>query len=210
MTKVLIVEDHMVVAEGMASIFRSTGALDVVGIATDLDEAVQLADAHDLDVAILDIQLPYTNGMEVARAIRRRRPDVKLMFLSTYSNPEYVLQAIALGAHGYLLKHESARDVAAAVQQVAQGENAFSDEVLHIAQCMGRRVRGRKSAGVNPLTDRERDVVKALARGMSLSECAKSLDIRVGSVRETWRRAQSKMGLTSLPRRLLTCWPGEG
>lgn len=209
MIRLLIVDDHRSVAEGLAALLGSHDDLEIVDIAGSADEAQTLACSADLDVVLMDIALPEVDGFTAAEQLLAMCSLHVVMF-SSYSNPEYVLKAIAIGASGYLLKDESGATIAEFVRAVAAGELAFSRGVWRVAKCLGCVLPGPALPEELMLTQREREVVLALTRGDTMSACAKRFGVQRGTVRTHWHRARTKMGLRPLPQRLLTSGEPEG
>jgi DNA-binding NarL/FixJ family response regulator len=193
--RVLLVDDHPALAEGMERLLSEERGIAVVGVASDAERALELATRVEPTLAVLDIDLPGRDGLAIGRGLLALRPELKLLYFSLYANPIFVLRAIEVGARGYLLKEEPAHAVAVAIRAVAAGETHFSPPIRRIAVAMGC-VTGVPADQV--LTGRERDVVKLIGAGQTLAQTAAALGIGRGSVRCLWERAQDKLGLRSL------------
>jgi two-component system response regulator DesR len=202
MTRVLLLDDHPAVAEGMRELLSREPGIEVVAVAGAGEQAIELARVERPEVALLDIDLPIQDGLEIGQRLLAELPELHLIYFSMYANPVFVLRAIALGAKGYLLKEEPASEVASGIRAVATGGHCFSEPIRQIAQAMGR-----SSKGV--LSDRERAVMKLMALGRNLAEVAEELGITRGTVRALWTRAQHKLGLRSLGVGLFTASLGS-
>ena len=149
-------------------------------------------------MAVVDIELPHMSGLDLARIILSDHHLLRAIIINTYVNPAYVLEAIAIGTHGYLCKSEPTAAIAAAIMTVSQGNYVFSDEVAHIAASIGHTVAGISLPEKEVLSDRERAVALMMARGEGFSACAKKLNIHESTARSFWRRALAKMSLKTL------------
>lgn len=181
-TSVLIVDDHEVVRAGLVSLLAGT-AIEVVAQAASGAEAVRLARAHRPDVVLLDIRLGDGDGLSALERIRQVRPEAKVVVLSTYDNPTYVARAHALGASDYLLKGLSRDQLVGAVSAAARGEAPSVFGVMR--RVAGTMVSTQKPQGdESALTQRESQVLRHLALGLSNKEIGRSLSISVDTVKE--------------------------
>ncbi|MGH7732689.1 MAG: response regulator, partial [Gemmatimonadales bacterium] len=124
--KVLVADDHTVVREGIRHILERAAGFSVVAEAATGADALRLAVASQPDVAVLDVSMPGMSGLKVAAELRREVPEARVLILSMYDNPEYVLEAVRAGAHGYILKDSAATDLRKAVEAVNAGDSFFS------------------------------------------------------------------------------------
>lgn len=193
--RVLLVDDHPAVAEGMRELLAEEPGLEVVAVAHNGARALTLARAERPALALLDIDLPGQDGLEIGAQLLAELPELLLIYFSMYANPIFVLRAIALGARGYLLKEEPAHEVANALRAVAAGGHAFSEPIRRIAVAMGFP---SQTTDGPTLSGRERSVVRLIASGRSLDQVAEELGIGRGTVRIHWGHAQDKLGLRSL------------
>lgn len=204
MTRLEIVDDHRAMAEGLAAVLPRHAAIEIVGVASNAKEGLELARTAAPEVILIDVQMPGVDGLEAGPLFLEQDPQVRLLFYSAYANPEFVIGALALGARGYIGKEEPATVIARAVSRVAAGEIVFSLASRQIAALLGYDVGWQPPDGTPRLSERERDVVLGIARGRSLAEVAHDLGIGVATVRTFWARACESLGLESLPRRLLS------
>ncbi|MGH7533084.1 MAG: response regulator transcription factor [Gemmatimonadales bacterium] len=188
--KVLVADDHTVVREGIRHILERAAGFSVVAEAATGADALRLAIASQPDVAVLDVSMPGMSGLKVAAELRREVPDARVLILSMYDNPEYVLEAVRAGAHGYILKDSAATDLRQAVEAVNAGDSFFSPV---IARRLSEAERGQldresKTGSLLQLTGRERDVLTGIARGLTNKETAAELGISHRTV-ETHRES---------------------
>ncbi|ACO80238.1 Two-component response regulator, LuxR family [Azotobacter vinelandii CA] len=176
--RIVLVDDHALVREGIRALLAVMPRIEVVGEAESAAEALELLDRRPADLLLLDIGLKDTNGLELTRTLDRQYPDLKVLILSMYDNIEYVRTAIRAGARGYVLKDASSREIVAAIEAIAAGGSFYSSEVA-------RKLADRSSDPQN-LTPREHQILRMLAQGLDSKAMARELDISVRTV-ETHR-----------------------
>ena len=189
--KVLLADDHELVRDGIRARLEKTEALEVVGEATNGREAVDLVGALRPDIILMDVSMPMMNGLEAADLIRRKYPRTGVLVLSIYDNPEYVRGVVQSGARGYILKDISAAEMITAITSVANGGYYFSSAIGPTL------VGGGQSAPVEDpygLTERERQVLTAIAMGQPNKEVAKNLGISVRTVESHRLNLREKVG----------------
>ena len=178
MIKILVVDDHPVVRQGLRQVLEGNPEFTVVGEAADGKGALELADQLQPDVAILDLALPGLNGLEVARRIQQRQPDTRILILSMHNSEAYVLEAMNNGILGYVLKESATKDLIHAVKEVAAGRRYLSPPLSEQKiQEYSERISSSSVDPYDALTDREREVLHMLAEGQNRSEIAASLSI---------------------------------
>ena len=180
--KVVIVDDHEVVRRGLVSLLAGSN-IKIVGEATTGDEALKLTRKHKPDVVLLDIRMPGKDGLVTLERIRKDMPNVRVVMLSTFDNPTYVARAVAAGAHDYILKGSTRAELVQSLTGAAAGQlPSRAGELRRVATTMANRV-----ATLHPdipLTQRETQVLRHLALGLSNKEIALSLTISVETVKE--------------------------
>jgi DNA-binding NarL/FixJ family response regulator len=188
--KVLVVDDHTVVREGIRHILERTPGFSVVAEAATGADALRWAIASQHDVAVLDVSMPGMSGLKVAAELRRTVPEARVLILSMYDNPEYVLEAVRAGAHGYILKDSAATDLRRAIEAVNAGESFYSPVIARRLSEAERGVLDHESltGSLQQLTGRERDVLAGVARGLTNKEIAAELGISHRTV-ETHRES---------------------
>jgi NarL family two-component system response regulator LiaR len=182
--RIVIADDHAVVREGTRNLIEREADMEVVGEASNGEEAVRLIQDTQPDVAILDIAMPKLSGIEVTRRIKLILPETAVLVLTAYDNDEYVFALLEAGAAGYLLKDVSGREITQAIRSVYAGES-----VLHpsIARKVIRRavIATEKSSQVNPdveLSEREIEVLKLAAKGLNNKDIGDTLCISIRTV----------------------------
>lgn len=191
MTRVLVVDDQRLIRDGIASLLGIQPGIEVVGTAADGEEAVEQALRLEPDVVLMDVRMPGVDGVEATAILRDRLPGAKVVMLTTFDDEEYVVQALRAGAGGYLLKDLPAADLAAAVRLAHAGVAQVDAAVAgRLADSLTRP----RPVGV-PLTDRETDVLRLLARGATNKEIATRLHVSEGTVKNHVSRILSRLGL---------------
>jgi two-component system, NarL family, response regulator NreC len=171
--RIIVADDHQLVREGFTAILEKAG-FTVVGQAADGHEALKLARTLNPDIALLDLSMPLLNGLDAAREIRSLSPDIKTILLTMYPDKSYVLQALKVGAKGYVLKNQASEDLVRAIREVANGEVYLSPGV---AASVVDAYLDRTEASADPLTPRERQILQLVAEGSTTKEVAKFLSI---------------------------------
>jgi len=192
--RLLIADDHLVVRTGLRSLMAGSD-VEVVGEATSGSETVQMAKDLQPDVVLVDIRMPDGDGLSTLSRLKLEQPDLPVLVFSTYDNPTYVARAVALGASGYLLKGSPREQLLAAIRKVATGENAWTREELR--RITGALATPRLASDVDvPLTQRESEVLRQLAFGLTNKEIAQSLNISYETVKEHVQHILRKLGVT--------------
>ncbi|GII51701.1 DNA-binding response regulator [Planotetraspora thailandica] len=184
MIRVILAEDQTMIRGALASLLSLEPDIDVVGEAANGDEAVAVATATRPDVALLDIEMPGGDGITAAGEIRRAVPECHVMILTTFGRPGYLRRAMEAGAAAFLVKDSPARELAAAIRRVLAGERVIDPGLAAAAL----------SAGPNPLSPREREVLGAAADGSTISDIADGLHLSEGTVRNYLSSAIQKTG----------------
>ena len=192
--KILIVDDHEVVRSGLKSLLANTD-IKIVAEATTGEQAVRLALKHEPDVVLMDIQMPEGAGLNALGRIKLDRPNLPILILSTYDNPTYVARAVALGASGFLLKGITREKLAEAIHTAAAGQSAWTRDELR--RVTGALATPRLAADVEvPLTQRESEVLRQLAYGLTNKENALALHISYETVKEHVQYILRKIGVS--------------
>ena len=191
--RVLLVDDHTVVRRVLRGFFDLLDDIEVVGEAENGRRAVALVDELRPDVVLMDIVMPAMDGIEAIGEIKRRHADVEVVALTSFIEEDRVTAALEAGATGYLLKDAEADDVAAAVRRAHAGEVHLDPQV---ARMLAQRVRN-PLPGHEPLTEREREVLRLVARGHSNKEIAALLDITERTARTHVSNILGKLDLAS-------------
>lgn len=195
--RVLLADDHTLVRAGIRRILESQPGCVVVGEAADGREAVDTLRQVEADVLVLDLTMAGRDGIEVLRVAKAERPDLRVIVLTMHAGREYVARALEEGANGYLLKDSAVQDLAAAIDAVMQGHPYFSPAIQHQ---MAEVLKGSPPVvpDLRVLTDREREVLILLARGMATKEIASALDIGTRTVETHRANLMRKLGVRSV------------
>ena len=194
--RVLLADDHAMVRRGLRLILDAEPDLEVVAEAGDGAEAVELALREDVHLAVLDITMPRLTGIQAARELAQRRPEIRLLMLSMHDNEEYLFEALRAGAAGYVLKSAVDRDLVEACRATLRGETfLYPDAVTALVRTHLERSAGDEGATFDPLTPRESEVVKLVAEGMSTREIAKVLVISPKTVERHRGNILEKLGM---------------
>ena len=183
--KVLLAEDQSMVREALAALLGLEDDIEVVTQVARGDEVVAAARAHDIDVALLDIEMPGATGIEAAAELHRELPALKVVILTTFGRPGYLRTAMEAGADAFLVKDAPAAQLAEAIRKVLAGERVI-DPTLAAAAL---------ADGANPLTEREREVLRAAANGSTNAELAAALHLSQGTVRNYLSMAIQKLAV---------------
>jgi DNA-binding NarL/FixJ family response regulator len=185
--RVLVADDHMIVRAGIRHVVESEPDLEVVGEAASGAEALSLASTLLPDVVVLDISMPDQSGLEVAAHLRQGAEPPRVLILSMHDNPEYVLESVRAGAHGYLLKDTAGTELRDAIRAVWRGDSYFSPPVASRLTAAVRDEHANNHA-LDQLTSREREVLRGVAQGHTNKEIAADLGISHRTV-ETHRES---------------------
>ena len=187
--RILVVDDHPIVRSGLTSVLASQADFDVVGEATNGDEAIAAAARLSPDLILMDLRMPVRNGVDASAAILAARPSTRIVVLTTYASDGEVLRAIEAGAVGYLLKDVPHEELFRALRAVARGERYLAPVVTE------RLMAAWQQPARVSLTDRELDVLRAVARGEANKEIAASLGISEPTVKAHLVRIFDKLGV---------------
>ena len=200
-TRVLLVDDHVMMRDGLRAILTSTDGFDVVGEAADGHEAVAASIELAPEVVVMDVGLPHMNGIEACRRIRKECPDTRVVALSTHSDKRYVLNMIGAGASGYVLKRAAGEDLIRAVEVVARGEHYLSPQITGVVFEPMARVKKAKdevAPTYHVLATREREVLQLLAEGRTSKGIAAELGLSTKTIETHRRNISKKLGLRSI------------
>jgi DNA-binding NarL/FixJ family response regulator len=205
--RLLICDDQAIVCEGLRAILEPVAQIEVVGVANNGVDAINLTRTTQPDLVLMDLKMPRMNGVQATKAIREQFPDVRVLVLTTYDEDEWVIDAIRYGAAGYLLKDTPQEELIKAIIETVKGWSYIDPQVAgkilkHVAHqpfgsAQGRLARvtlDRKLIG--QLSDREREVLRLLATGLSNTEIAQTLFLSEGTIKNYVSVIFSKLGVT--------------
>ena len=195
--RILIADDHMVVRRGLCSLLIPRNGMEVIGEAADGVEAVELARSLQPDVILMDMVMPHLDGPEAVVEIKKENPEARILILTSFGEDARVSAAIRAGALGYLLKDSSPDELFHAIREVAQGNLSLPPQVaMKLMQDLQKPKRDRL-APETALTQRELDVLRGIAPGLSNQDIAGQLMISQATVRSHVSSLLSKLGLTN-------------
>jgi len=193
--RVLIVDDHAVFRAGLKLLIDAEDDLEAVGEAGNAHDAIFQARALKPDVILMDVVMPDQSGLDVVPTLLHERPEIKVLVLSMQDDPQYVRQAFANGASGYILKEAADTEVVAAIREVASGSNYVHPVVG--AKLIAAENEAAKRAEADPLSDREREVLRLLALGHTNQEISAQLFISVRTAETHRAHIMQKLRLSS-------------
>jgi two-component system, NarL family, response regulator LiaR len=198
--RVMVVDDHRVFSEGLSLLLGREPDIEVIGVVTNAEDALVLANEAGPDVVLMDIDLPGTNGIDATRELRRRCREVQVVVLSASQGVEQVAAALDAGAIGYLPKSHAADALVRSIRAAVQGQTTVPDHYLGpvLAELQARRERDRTPPVGHDLTPREREVLRHLAEGLLPSEIAACLHVSVFTLRGHVRGILKKLEVRSI------------
>jgi DNA-binding NarL/FixJ family response regulator len=196
---VFIVDDHPLVREGLTNLINRQSDLVVCGEAKDSAEAIDGMTKERPDVAIIDISLANESGLELIKQLVKQFPQVALIVLSMHDEALYAERALRAGARGYVMKHETSKNVLASIRHVIGGDTYVSERIVNrMALRLTSARRPVASSPVERLSDRELEIFQLLGQGRTPSEIARDLNLSLKTVQAYCARAKEKFGVTSL------------
>jgi DNA-binding NarL/FixJ family response regulator len=193
--RVAVIDDHAIVRAGLRMVLEADPDFEIVGEADTAAAALELVRREHPDVALIDINLPDESGLRVAAGLRTTEPLVRVLILSVHDDPEIVRESVRLGAHGYVRKDTTPADLRAAIRAVHNGDAYFSPSVARTLAEALREQTGATPEGLDRLTEREKEVLSRVARGLSNKEIAAELGISVRTVESHRDSLMRKTGL---------------
>lgn len=198
MIRVMITDDHLIVREGLRLILETADNIDVVGEATDGSECLRLAPELKPDVILMDLQMPRMDGITAIQHLRKDHEDIAIVILTTYNEDDLMIRGLQAGARGYLLKDASREHLLDTIVAAAKGETLLKPEIL--ARVLAAQAQTRPAVPTqidSTLTDREREVLQAAARGERNKEIAYKLGITERTVKAHLASIYQKFGVDS-------------
>jgi len=210
--RVLLVDDHAILREGIRYLLSASGEVDVVGEAQDGVEALEMVEQLKPDAVLMDIAMPRMNGIEATTELKRRHPELPVLILSMYDSEEYVLPILKAGASGYVLKRAAAQELVSALKAVVSGQVILHPDVARTvmenigpgggaavpataATAQSARPDGTPNPQLEQLTDREREVLTLIARGLTNQQIGEKLFISIKTVQAHRANLMEKLDL---------------
>ena len=200
--RVLLADDHTLVRAGLRLLLEREAGVQIVGEASDGHEALQLSKTSQPDIILMDLSMPRLNGLEATARVTRAFPQMRVLILSMYDTPDYVVQALRAEARGYLLKDAVPTELELAVQAVARGEMYLSAAVSkpvitdYVQRLSGKGRRGGKEISpAKPLTSRQREILQLIAEGRATKEIATLLQLSTNTVHTHRKQLMARLGV---------------
>ncbi|OHV81837.1 response regulator transcription factor [Ensifer sp. LCM 4579] len=189
--KVLLIDNHPLVLDGLKALLETYGQVEVVGTAGLARAGLEIALRAQPDVVLMDINMPQVNGIDAIELFKQQLPGIRVLMLSMHDSREYISTSVLKGARGYILKDVSTEEIVAAIEAVARGETYFSSGVSDVLM--------ERNADDNavPLTLREQEVLRLLASGQSNRDIAKTLGISAATVETHRKNLKRKLGIAT-------------
>src|SRR4029077_20577580 len=194
-TRVLVADDHELVRKGLKLFLAAEPDLDVVAEAADGEAAVRRALENDIDLAILDISMPRKTGLQAARELGYRRPELRILILSMYDNEQFLFEALKAGASGYVLKSGADDDIVTACRAAMRGEPFLYPSAVHALIRDVITSADARNEEVELLTSRELEVLKLIAEGHASKEIATALVLSIKTVESHRANILGKLGM---------------
>lgn len=187
MIKIIIADDHQIVVDGLVSILKDEKDIEIKGIANNGNAVISLLENNNVDIAILDIEMPGKTGAELTEIIADRFPDVKVLILSMYKNSEIVQRIVSSGAKGYILKNRGSDELVKAIHYIQKGQSYIGQEITDVLIDALKESKKKEKEPLVILTKREKEVLGLISKGMTSNEIGKRLYIASSTV-DTHRR----------------------
>ena len=192
--KVVIVDDDTLVCQALKMILEADNDIEVAAVGNNADDAIKFFNEFNPDIMLMDIRMGEVTGIDAARKIVGINPDAKVLFLTTFADDEYIVNALKLGAKGYLLK-QNFESIVPSLKAVYSGQNVFGEEIVAKSLVAGASQNDEKFFEEYDLTEREIDVIKLVADGLSNKEIAEMLFLSEGTVRNYLSTVLEKLEL---------------
>jgi DNA-binding NarL/FixJ family response regulator len=194
--RIIIADDHVMLRDGIKRILNDTKGMQVIAEASDGLELLQLVKQHAADLVILDISMPRLRGIEAAQEIRKLHPNVKTLFLSMYKTKEYLHLAFSAGAKGYMLKENTGSELLHAIDAIRSGKTYLSPLIAKdLPEDLIGICRGDAYLEDDPLTSRERQILKLIAEGKTSKEISGLLFISIHTVNNHRKNIKNKLNI---------------
>lgn len=193
---IVLIDDDPIVSRALSIILQADPEIHVSGIGTDGDEALALYRTHVPDVLLMDIRMQRMTGLVAGEQVLREYPDARVLFLTTFSDDDYIIKALRIGARGYLLK-DKFDSIVPAIKAVVAGQSVFGEDIVSRFSLMSSDKQKSISPLVSSLTEKEVEIMKHLGNGLSNKEISEALYISEGTVRNAISLLLDKLSLKS-------------
>ena len=190
---IVVIDDDKLVAISLKTILENTEGITVLAMGSSGDEAISLYEEHSPDVMLMDIRMEGMTGLEAGEIILGKHPEAKILYLTTFSDDEYIIKALTIGAKGYILKQDF-EGIAPALETVCRGQSVFGGKVVtKLPELM--KPKNEFDYGKYGISEKERDIIELVAKGLSNKEIAGELYLGEGTVRNYLSALLEKLGL---------------
>lgn len=196
-TKVLLVDDHKILRDGLKNIIKSVVSFEVVAEANDGREAIKLCSEIQPDLVLMDVSMAGLNGIDASTQILKNNPEIKIIALSMHSTKQFVTGMFKAGAWGYLLKDCASEELITALKTVASGKKYLSQQISGII--LNEYLTGQTDNLENTLSDREREVLQLIAEGKSVKEIAEILILSAKTIEAHRKNTMDKLNIHTIP-----------
>ncbi|MBX9966835.1 response regulator [Priestia aryabhattai] len=193
--KILIADDHHVVRKGLVFFLQTQPDLEIVGEASNGEEAVKLATSLEPHIVLMDLSMPLLDGIEATKELKKQAPHIQVMILTSFSDQDHVIPALEAGASGYQLKESDPDELVSAIRKLMNGENQLHPKVTTHLLTRLTKSSEKKVNFIDHLTKREKDVLKEIAKGKSNKEIGAALHITEKTVKTHVSNILSKLGV---------------
>ncbi|ADE69524.1 MULTISPECIES: response regulator [Priestia] len=193
--KILIADDHHVVRKGLVFFLQTQPDLEIVGEASNGEEALKLATSLEPHIVLMDLSMPVLDGIEATKELKKQAPHIQVMILTSFSDQDHVIPALEAGASGYQLKESDPDELVAAIRKLMNGENQLHPKVTTHLLTRLTKSSEKKVNFIDHLTKREKDVLKEIAKGKSNKEIGVALHITEKTVKTHVSNILSKLGV---------------
>jgi len=202
----LVVDDQVVVSEGLRVLLNASPNIEVIDVANNGRDAVNMTRQLTPDIVLMDLKMPEMNGIQATKAITERHPNIPVLILTTYDDDEWVLEAVRAGAKGYLLKDSDRNDIIAAIEGTIAGKTHIDPAVAQKLFTFIKDGTPANAEFVDTLSERELSVLRLLANGMTNAAIADRLFLAEGTVRNHVSSILAKLGVTDRAQATALAW----
>jgi len=206
MIRVLVVDDQVIVTEGLRKIFDAAPTIDVIGVAYDGAQAVRQVEKLKPDLVLMDLKMPGMNGIRATRAIRKTYPHIYVLVLTTYSADEWLFDAIRAGASGYLLKDSDRHTLVAAIEGTVEGRTHIDPAVADNLFTLARQHARPDPTVFADLNERELTILRHIARGLTVADIANKLFLAEGTIRNNITILLDKLNVENKTQAAALAW----
>lgn len=199
MIQIAIADDHVIFLDGLSSLISGKRNIECVGLASDANELLELASKYPIDVAVIDINMPGMNGIDLSIILKEKYPNIKTLILSSFKDKRKIQEALEGGISGYILKEKGQEELEKAIVQIYNGKEYYTDAVLQIVLDIVRNGAKEKENNYRAiLTQREIDVLTEIVNGLTTPQIAQKLFISESTVASHRKNIHSKFGVSKM------------